>query len=36
VLTPRLTNQVLAGANYFNQTFSDFNNSFDTKALACI
>src|SRR5882762_6243863 len=33
VLTPRLTNQVLAGANYFNQTFSDFNNSFDTKAL---
>jgi len=33
VLTPRLTNQVLVGANYFNQTFSDFNNSFDTKAL---
>jgi len=29
----RLTNQVLAGANYFNQTFSDFNNSFNTKAL---
>src|SRR5207253_6749698 len=21
------------GANYFNQTFSDFNNSFDTKAM---
>src|SRR3981189_3423000 len=33
VLTPRLTNQVLVGANYFNQTFSDFNNSFDTKAM---
>jgi hypothetical protein len=33
VLTSRLTNQVLVGANYFNQTFSDFNNSFDTKAL---
>ena len=24
----RLTNQVLAGANYFNQLFHDFNNSF--------
>src|SRR6202165_2328945 len=33
VFTSRLTNQVLVGANYFNQTFSDFNNSFDTKAL---
>ncbi len=29
----RLTNQILVGANYFNQVFSDFNNSFDTKAL---
>jgi hypothetical protein len=32
-LSSRLTNQVLAGANYFNQIFNDFNNSFDTKAL---
>jgi hypothetical protein len=33
VFTPRLTNQVLFGVNYFNQVFHDFNNSFDTKAL---
>ncbi len=32
-ISPRLTNQVLFGVNYFNQIFSDFNNSFDTKAL---
>jgi len=31
--SPRLTNQVLVGVNYFNQIFHDFNNSFDTKAL---
>lgn len=31
--SPRLTNQVLFGVNYFNQIFHDFNNSFDTKAL---
>ena len=33
VFTPRLTNQVLVGANYFDQHFHDFNSSFDTKAL---
>src|SRR6266571_1706972 len=33
VFTPRLTNQVLVGVNYFNQVFHDFNNSFDTRAL---
>jgi len=33
VLTNRFTNQVLFGYNYFNQVFSDANNSFDTKAL---
>ncbi len=32
-LSSRLTNQVLFGANYFNQIFHDFNNSFVTKAL---
>jgi Carboxypeptidase regulatory-like domain len=32
-LTPRLTNQLLFGANYFNQIFSDANNSFNTKSL---
>jgi len=31
--SPRLTNQVLFGINYFNQVFHDFNNSFDTKAM---
>jgi hypothetical protein len=33
VISPRMTNQLLFGVNYFNQTFSDANNSFDTKAL---
>ncbi len=33
VLSPRMTNQLLFGINYFNQTFSDANNSFNTKAL---
>jgi len=31
--SPRLTNQVLIGVNYFNQVFHDFNNSFNTKAM---
>ena len=31
--TTKLTNQLLFGANYFNQVFHDFNNSFDTKAM---
>jgi hypothetical protein len=33
VLTSKLTNQLLFGANYFNQLFNDFNHGFDTKAL---
>ena len=33
VITPQLTNQVLTGVNYFNQTFTDFNNSFNTQAM---
>jgi len=33
VLSPRMTNQILFGINYFNQVFHDFNNSFDTKAM---
>ena len=28
-LTSKLTNQLLFGANYFNQVFHDFNNSFN-------
>ena len=31
--TSRLTNQLLFGANYFNQTFSDFANGFDTQTM---
>ncbi len=32
VLTPRMTNQILFGVNYFNQTFNDANHSFDTHS----
>jgi hypothetical protein len=32
VLTPKVTNQLLFGVNYFNQTFNDANNSFDTRS----
>jgi hypothetical protein len=32
VLTPKMTNQLLFGVNYFNQTFNDANHSFDTKS----
>ena len=32
-LTPNLTNQLLFGANYFNQVFHDFNNSFNSQAM---
>jgi len=32
VFTPTITNQVLAGVNYFNQVFNDFNNSFDVAS----
>ncbi len=32
VLTPKVTNQVLFGVNYFNQTFNDANRSFDTRS----
>jgi hypothetical protein len=33
VWTPTLTNQVLAGVSYFQQTFHDANNSFNMKQL---
>src|SRR5579864_1494867 len=32
VLSPRMTNQILFGVNYFNQTFNDANHSFDTHS----
>ena len=31
--TSKMTNQLLFGANYFNQIFHDDNNSFNTKAM---
>ena len=36
VFSPTITNQVLAGVNYFNQVFNDFNNSFDTASLGLV
>ena len=33
VLTSRITNQILFGVNYFNQTFNDANHSFDVHAM---
>jgi len=36
VFTPSMTNQVLAGVNYFNQVFNDFNNSFDVASLGLV
>lgn len=33
VLKSNLTNQVLFGVSYFNQTFHDSNNTFNTRAL---
>jgi Carboxypeptidase regulatory-like domain/TonB dependent receptor len=32
MLTPRVSNQLLAGVNYFRQIFSDFNTNFDLGA----
>jgi len=32
-ISSRFTNQLLFGANYFNQIFHDFNNGFNTKTL---
>src|SRR6266478_3445171 len=32
-LTNKVTNQLLFGANYFNQIFHDFNNGFNTKTM---
>jgi Carboxypeptidase regulatory-like domain/TonB dependent receptor len=34
VLTPRITNQVLVGVNYFNQVFRDAVASYDSHGLA--
>jgi hypothetical protein len=36
IFTPTLTNQVLFGVNYFNQTFRDANASFDTVGMGLL
>jgi hypothetical protein len=36
IFTPTLTNQILFGVNYFNQTFRDANASFDTVAMGLL
>jgi hypothetical protein len=36
VISPSITNQVLAGVNYFNQVFNDSNNSFDVASLGLV
>jgi outer membrane receptor protein involved in Fe transport len=36
VFSPTITNQVLAGVNYFNQVFNDYNNSFDVASLGLV
>src|SRR5216684_4399962 len=33
VFSSRMTNQILFGVNYFNQTFNDANHSFDTHTM---
>ncbi|MFP5226068.1 MAG: carboxypeptidase regulatory-like domain-containing protein, partial [Acidobacteriota bacterium] len=33
IFSPRMTNQVFAGVNYFNQAFSDASNNYDPIAL---
>ncbi len=36
VFTPTITNQLLAGVNYFNQVFNDFNTGFDMASLGLV
>jgi outer membrane receptor protein involved in Fe transport len=36
VFSPTITNQVLAGVNYFNQVFNDYNTGFDMASLGLI
>ena len=36
VFTPSMTNQVLAGVNYFNQVFNDLNTSFDVASAGLV
>jgi Carboxypeptidase regulatory-like domain len=36
MISPTISNQVLAGVNYFNQVFSDFNTNYDVQSLGFI
>jgi len=36
IFSPSMTNQVLAGVNYFNQVFSDFETDFNPAALGLV
>ena len=36
VFNNSISNQLLAGVNYFNQVFNDFNNGFDSAALGLV
>jgi len=36
VISNSISNQLLAGVNYFNQVFSDFNNDYDVQSLGFI
>ncbi len=36
VFTPTITNQLLAGVNYFNQVFNDYNTGFDVASLGLV
>ncbi len=33
VISPTITNQLLAGVNYFNQVFNDYNTGYDVQSL---
>ncbi len=33
LITPHISNQVLAGVNYFNQVFDDFNTNYNVQSL---
>ena len=36
ILTPSLSNQILAGVNYYNQVFSDYDNDYNVQSLGFI
>ena len=36
MITPNISNQLLAGVNYFNQVFSDYNNDYNVQSLGFI